>query len=452
MRRALAKLVDGPLLQGVATSLLVRDLRRGRDLFAHGADTPRNPASGTKLLTAAAALAELGPEFTFVTELRGPAPAGGVIPGDLYLVGGGDPMLGERDLWALVQSLAAQGVREVRGDLVLDAGRYDDQVWPPAYEQKSSDAAFQAPVAALAVGYSSVTVQVVPGDAQGKPARVVALPSGAPVTVDNRASTGRGRGARLRVSVVQGRTGDVARVRGRIGLASAPRSYRRRATRPVRLAGGVAQHLMEHAGVRIRGRLRTGPAPEGLTLVASHRSRPLAEIVAGMGKYSNNFIAEMLLKELAVAAGSRPGTSTAGAAVLTRLFETRDLRREGLQVSNGSGLYDANRISARSLVELLASLHGDPRLGPDFVAGLAVAGRDGTLLRRFRDPRARAGRQLVRAKSGTLAGVASLSGYAWARDGTPLAFSCLLEEVRSLEAARVMLDRIATALTRYQPR
>jgi len=189
-----------------------------------------------------------------------------------------------------------------------------------------------------------------------------------------------------------------------------------------------------------------------LTLVASHRSRPLAEIVAGMGKYSNNFIAEMLLKELAVAAGSRPGTSTAGAAVLTRLFETRDLRREGLQVSNGSGLYDANRISARSLVELLASLHGDPRLGPDFVAGLAVAGRDGTLLRRFRDPRARAGRQLVRAKSGTLAGVASLSGYAWARDGTPLAFSCLLEEVRSLEAARVMLDRIATALTRYQPR
>lgn len=452
LRGALAKLLADPALQGARSSLLVRDLRRGQDLFAHEADTPRNPASGAKLLTAAAALELIGPAYTFTTSLRGARPSAGVLPADLYLVGGGDPMLGERDLWALVQALVAEGVREVSGDLVLDASRYDDQVWPPAYDQKSSDAAFQAPVAALALGFSVLTLRVHPGSAVGQPARVSVQPQGAPVTVDNQALTGKGSRARLRASVLQGRRGDVVRVRGRIGLAAKRQLIRRRATRPVLLAGATLRQLLEQSGVRLRGTVRVGAAPADLPMLAEHRSRPLAEIVSAMGKYSNNFIAEMLIKELAVASGERPGTSAAGVAAVATLFEQRDLHRVGLQVTNGSGLYDANRVSAHSLVDLLAAVEADPRLGPDFVAGLAVAGRDGTLRQRFRDRRAHSARQHVRAKSGTLSGVASLSGYAWARDGSPLAFACLLEDVRSLEGARRTLDRIAAALARYQPR
>ncbi len=438
-----------PALVGLRTGVLVRDLETGQDLYTRDAAEPMNPASGSKLLTAAAALAALGPATVFQTELRGPAPEGSVLPGDLCLHGGGDPYFLERDLWELVRGLEERGLHELRGDLILDASRYDDRVWPPAYDQKPSDAAYQAPVAALALGFTSLELRVTPGTAVGEPARLTVAPLGAPVVIDNTATTVRGRGARLSVTVVQAAGGDRVSLRGRIGLAQGERVYRRRATRPVRLVAGVLERLLERAGLRLTGQIRYDLCPPAARVLAQHDSPPLRELVALMNKHSNNFMAEMLVKELAAAAGGKPASSARGVAELRRILEARQLWGRRMRVSNGSGLYDANRVTAQDMVGLLQDMAADPELGPEFLASLAVAGRDGSLRHRFDEPGARAGLQKVRAKSGTLARVSTLTGYAVADDGHRLAFSFLFEEVESLPAATRALDRMAAALVRY---
>ena len=444
------EVLDDPALQDARISLLVRDLDQDRDLFVHKPLLALNPASGTKVITGSALLSQLGGAYTFVTKVQGLPPDRGAIASDLVLVGGGDPLLRERDLWALTQQLADLGLREVRGDLVLDHTRYDDRIWPPAYEQKGSDAAYQAPVAALAVGFSALRIRVLPGIGAGKAARVSVSPRGAPLTIDNRITTRRGRGARLSVSVVQGRNGDIVRLRGRIGRKHRGKLFMRRATRPVALAGGVFRELLSRAGIVVRGQTRQGRSHEGLKTLAEHRSLSLGILVALMNKHSNNFMAEMLLKELSLARGAEQGSSEEGARALMAFFRERGLPSDGMVLRNGSGLYDANRVSARGLVALLQDMADDPLLGPEFISSLAVAGVDGTLLHRFAERETRPAVSRVRAKSGTLARAISLSGYVWAADSTRLAFACLIEDFRSLAGARRALDRIGALLARYE--
>ncbi|MGF1467795.1 MAG: D-alanyl-D-alanine carboxypeptidase/D-alanyl-D-alanine-endopeptidase [Sandaracinaceae bacterium] len=429
---------------GPDVGIAVVDVAAGRPVFQHHAGRPLNPASNQKLVTAAAALGTLGPSFTLRTAVLGAIEDGRVR--ELVLRGFGDPTLTRGQLYAMALEVADQGVRRV-DRLVVDGTYFDDEVLPPAFEQQPDEvAAFRAPVAALSVDRNAYDLRIIPGAEVSAPCRV-RLPGAAYFDVDQGATTGE-PGA-LRVVADQRDAGErmSLRLRGTVPVDVRGVTYRRRVIHPLRFAGEVAREALAAAGIRVTDEVRVGAGPDGLPLLVTHRSPPLGAILPAMGKWSDNFTAEMLFKVLG-AERSRPGRADVAALAVRAFLAERGLPIDRIDIVNGSGLFDGNRIAAQHLADLLAAVYRDPALRPTYVAHLAVGGVDGTLRRRLRDLPAP---RIVRAKTGTLAGVIALSGYVLGpRLDRVYAFSILTNGVRGRHgAARRLADAIVTALAEH---
>jgi D-alanyl-D-alanine carboxypeptidase/D-alanyl-D-alanine-endopeptidase (penicillin-binding protein 4) len=413
------------------------DVTTGAEIASVLADEPMNPASNQKLVTAAIALEVLGPTFTFTAGLFGKIAAARVD--ELVLRAEGDPSLSRGDLEAFAKALFDKGVRAV-GDVAVDQSAFDESFIPPGFEQQPDEwAAFRAPVSAVSLDRNSVLVTVAPGERQG-PARVTFEPAGF-VDVEGHVKTSP-RGARplARVGLAPQGQRLVAKVSGSVPEGSEPIRYRQRVDDPRLLAGYALKNALTAAGIHVTGSVRSGGAAQRHELV-SRRSRPLGELLPELGKQSDNFYAETLLKAVALKARGRPASSSAGAEVATAWLKAVGAWDSAVRVGNGSGLFDANRLSARSLARLLVSVHRDADLSAPFQAQLAVGGVDGTLRGRFVKL---APRRVVLAKTGTLRDVVTLSGYVMDPERShPVAFSLLLNGVAGRAAAgRQRIDRV----------
>jgi serine-type D-Ala-D-Ala carboxypeptidase/endopeptidase (penicillin-binding protein 4) len=184
-------------------------------------------------------------------------------------------------------------------------------------------------------------------------------------------------------------------------------------------------------------------------VIARHESEPLSTLLYALGKNSDNFYAEMILKALGAEASGGTGTSAAGAEAVTQWLTAAGAQDPGNRITNGSGLFDANRATAGSIARALSAGWNDPRLGPELVAELAIGGVDGTLRSRFR-----AGRELrlIRAKTGTLARTVALSGYVLSPSGkSPIAFAILVNGVGGQHTElRRRIDEVVEAIVRRQ--
>jgi D-alanyl-D-alanine carboxypeptidase/D-alanyl-D-alanine-endopeptidase (penicillin-binding protein 4) len=210
-------------------------------------------------------------------------------------------------------------------------------------------------------------------------------------------------------------------------------------------AGSVFALQLEAVGIEVTGSVKRASGRLPVTL-ATHEGRPLAEIVRLFMKYSNNSIAESLVKSLAVASGSVPGSWPAGIAALQAELGRLGLVTTGAVLRDGSGLSPDDRVSARMLVDALRLASDSFRFGPEFVSSMPIANRDGTLARR-----AAASADRLRAKTGLLSDqrVTTLSGYAEMPDGEVAVFSILLNgHPGSSAAAIAAVDRLAAELTR----
>ncbi|HEX2047187.1 MAG TPA: D-alanyl-D-alanine carboxypeptidase/D-alanyl-D-alanine-endopeptidase [Acidimicrobiales bacterium] len=371
--------------------LVVGDPGGGRVHYARNDSLSLIPASTMKVMTSAAALAQLGPQTRFTTEVRaGGAPSDGAV-GDLYLVGGGDPLLSTADFAAdggymgqprrstsietLADKVVAAGVRRV-GRLLGDESRYDSERLVPSWNPRYIVNFDISPISALVVdkAFSSTTPPAV-------------------------------------------------------------------AVSPPAHAASVLAGLLRARGVTV-GDTGTGKAPGGAPLVTSIQSEPLTEIVAEVLQNSDNLAAEMLVKEMGTRPGS-PGSTTAGlAAMAERLRQLAGVTGEDMTAVDGSGLDRTDRLTCSVLQRVVAQA-GDA--GP-LTRGLPEAGRNGTLFRRFLGTPA-AGR--IRAKTGSLEGVVALSGYATGQGGRSIAFSLLANELPSNSAGAGLQDRVANVLAGY---
>lgn len=345
-------------------------------LFAHNPTTPLAGASSQKLVTATALLLALGPDERLETEVAAAAPlAAGVVAGDLYVVGGGDPLLatpgydatmvGNRggfltvDPAAIADAIAAAGVTRIEGRVVGDDTRYDSVRYHPAWPSRFRAQSVIGPVSALNVN------------------------DGFGFYLDD--GQGPGAGATLE---------------------------------PAANAAAIITQLLRLRGITVAGEASVGDAPDGLAPVATVPSATVREIVAEMLTDSDNDTAEMALKEVGLdEAGS--GTWEAGAAAATQLLAEAGVAMDGVQIVDGSGLSDTNRLSCQLLVDLLTR----PDTGPVLVEGLAVAGETGTLAGRWEGTPLE-GR--LRAKTGTLNNVTALSGRVDPLQGGTLTFSYVL--------------------------
>jgi len=442
-------LLEDPILADATIGIHVVDLETGKALYSRGADVPLNPASNVKLLTTAAALVALGPEHRYATRLlRGDgALSGAVIKGDVYLQGSGDPNLVTEDLVALASELHARGIRRITGGVVVDNTRFDKDELPPGFDQKDELASYRAPSSAASINFNTFVVRAAPGAKAGDAALVGLDPPVGGVALTNTATTVAGRKAKLFADVEPDGTGVKIEIRGTIGEDASATKYRYPIVDPSRNAGEVLLFALKQQGIKVgRRSVKIGAAPRDARGLATHFSEPLSSLIRSVNKFSNNFMAEQVLKTLSPE--DKPATFADATAKEKAVLESIGVSLEGARLTNGSGLYDTNRVSPTQLTSLLGAMYADFRFRADFLASLAVMGVDGTTRSRLAETDAT---RWVRVKTGTLDGISALSGYVGARGRAPIVFSVLFNDLPrgGTSAAREVQNEIALMLSRY---
>lgn len=396
-----------------AVGAVVVPVEGSRPVVLHHAAAPMNPASVMKLFTAYAALDLLGPAFTFHTDafVAGRV-VNGVLEGNLHIRGGGDPQLTYERLWRFLGQVRARGVREVRGDLVIDRGYFAPAPHDPAGFDGEGRRAYNVGADALLVNFNVVNFRFVP-EAGG--VRVTAEPDLPNVEIATRlqltSEPCHGYRAGIAHEVVQ--TGLLAHVTfsGTYPVSCGDRSWALAVLENTRFTEAHLRWLWSAVGGVLGGGVREGPVPDGARLLHRQDSEPLAALVRDMNKHSSNVMARHLFLALSAEPLQRDGNPKASMVRIRDWLGLRRIAAPELVMENGSGLSRHERASAATLAALLKSAWASP-LMPEFVASLPIYAVDGTLKTRRG---AAAGHAHL--KGGTLNEVQSVAGYVLDREG-----------------------------------
>jgi len=444
LKQAIDEIVARTPLHAARASMVVASLDSGQVLYARDPDALLNPASNVKLFTSAAALASLGPEYRFETEvLADGLPSGGAVR-SLFVRGKGDPTFVTERLWALAGEIEHRGVKAVKGDIFVDDGYFDGEREGPGYDQEKGDRSYLAPVGALSFNFNVIAIHVAAGGRVGDKGRVEVEPASEYVEVENRTRTVKA-GSRRRVTPASVRLPNGRQrviVNARLALGSRDLVFYRKIDDPPAYFGWTLKRLLELRGVKVSGKLRRGTVPPTARTRTVANSESLGEIVRKLEKTSNNFVAEQLLKTLGAEKKGAPGTWPKGVEAVEDFLAEAGIPRGAYVMKNGSGLNDTNRFSARQTVTLLREMWRRFPVMADFLAALPVAGRDGTTRWRMEGTEGR-----LRAKTGTLENVTSLSGYVETAGHDRLVFSILVNDFPGRPHATVRaVDAVGNAL------
>ena len=407
---------------------IVVSLTRGDTLFSHEPDDRLVPASTMKLFTSAIALEKLGPDHIFSTDVLRDGPLeGGVVRGNLVLRGDGDPALSSRwvrggpdaPMTMLARFTAGAGIQRVTGDLIADASAFESRRIPEGWLSRYAGAGYAAPFSALSLNENIVIVAITPGKSGGA-ATVFLEPATRGMTVTSTVRTVNGRGMRVSARRVGD---DRVVVTGSIGASAGTARYQLVVGDPATFAAGAFRAALEAQGITVGGAIRVGAAPATATVVTGLPSPPLARLVSLMNRESINHYAELLWRDAARGPGRATigSAETAGAIMHEFLVNQVGVTPTAVTATDGSGLSVLDRVTARSLVQLLAHAHRAP-WGSAFHASLPVAGESELLRSRMRITPAQGN---LHAKTGTTNDVIGLSGYVTAENGEILAFAFL---------------------------
>jgi serine-type D-Ala-D-Ala carboxypeptidase/endopeptidase (penicillin-binding protein 4) len=442
----LGSLATSPVFHPQETGIAVIALPEGRWVFERNAARSLKPASALKILTSAAALSLLKPEFVHETRLwaDGTVDASGTLAGNLYVEGRGAPDLVGEAWWIMARRLAALGLRRVEGQLIGDEAWFDAARRPPGWPAPTADSWYNAPVGALSCNFNVVTVRLEPSLLLGGRPDLTLEPTASFFQVLNRARTvAQPTDIRVDRSWENGR--NLLVVDGVIRRGAGPVLVNRSVEEPALYALHTFREIARGCGIEFAGNLSVGTVPAGARLLYRHESKPLGALVRDMNKNSSNFMAEMLIKTLGTQFVGVPGTTSDGLSIVRAWMEGFGLDMSGVALSDGSGLSDDDRVPAAVLAGALARAQGDFEIGPEMIASLPIGGADGTLSDRFPTDDSR---RRVRAKTGRIAGAVSLAGYAATRDRRTYAFAILANQPRgTLEAVHQAMDRVVDALT-----
>lgn len=447
----LGSLLDDPVFASSDVALQVVDVLTGDELYSWDADETLVPASTMKVVTSAAALRSLGPTWRFHTALLhdGEISGEGVLEGNLYVRGTGDPTLVVEKLWKLVADLEVEGVVEIDGDVILDDTYFSDGPMIPGWRKKvdiANGPAYFAPVGALSLNHNALSIVIAPAFELGGPARLQLETSSDLVSFDNQLETvSAGKRGWVRIEREADATSGTTRfvVEGEVPHGSDIQRHYRAVAEPRSWFGSVLGDILEDRGIRVTGRIVAGSTPADAVELVRLWSPPLHEILNHTNKYSSNFMAEHVLKAMGAEVKGAPGTAEKGLEVVREYFDELGIPRGEYVIVNGSGLSRDARLQPSHLNAVLMDMHHDPLLAPEFLSMLSVSGRDGTLRRRF-DAEDESGR--VRGKTGSLNGVYCLTAYVRTRGGEVYALTILVNNFRRTRPVRSLHDRFGEAL------
>ena len=400
-------------------------LTRGDTLFAHRPDASMSPASTMKLFTTVLAYETLGPTHQFRTDVvrAGPLSPDGTLYGDLVLRGGGDPSLSGRYIGGgpgapadlLAAHVAAAGIKTIRGNLVADESAFDAQRIPLGWPSRYLGASYAPRVSALSMNENAALVYVTPS---GSGATLALEPPSTTMRLVNQVRSVAGRTSRIMVMTPDDST---IILKGTIGRSGGPKAWTVMLMNPALFVAGAFRAALAERGIRVEGDVKLGATPSEYTIVASVASQPLGRLATIMNGESINHFAELLFRSAARLRNVN-GSALAAGQLLDSLLTFRAGATPGAVVAtDGSGLSTLNRVTARSLVQLLAYADRAP-WSWDFHSSLPIAGETDLLRRRMRLTPAQGN---LHAKTGTLNRVTSLSGYVRSQNGEMIAFAFL---------------------------
>ncbi|HET6719046.1 MAG TPA: D-alanyl-D-alanine carboxypeptidase/D-alanyl-D-alanine-endopeptidase [Rhodocyclaceae bacterium] len=409
------------------------DPRRGFRRLAENAAQPMNPASVMKLFTTGAALDLLGPARTWQTEVRvTQLPRGGVLKGSLYLKGSGDPKLNLAQFWQLLRELRQRGVREIRGDLVLDRSLFELPPHDPAAFDGEGLRPYNVGADAALIGFQALRFLLIP-DPAGKKVEVLQLTPDARLRVVNRLHQVGGECRDWRDRIAPRISGSTLELAGPFPTSCGEKPLNLSPLAADAQVDGLFRALWRELGGSLRGKVVGGRTPDDSLLLASHESPPLAELVRDINKFSNNVMARQLF--LALSAETPPATYDKSTARLRDWLQRRGIAAPELVIENGAGLSRLDRASADTLAALLRSIWHSPTM-PELVSSLPILGEDGTMKKRGNGNRGRA-----HLKTGYLDGVRALAGYVIDQRGERWLLVALVNHANAM-GAKEGLDRL----------
>ena len=425
----------------------VKSMRSGATLYARNINQSLEPASTMKILTAEAALLYLGSGYRFSTQLLTDAKTvkNGVLQGNLYVVLSGDPTLTYPDLVDLMMALRTEQIIAIAGNVYIDNTAYDQSFYGPGWIGRDRNYCYAAPISASIINHNCLSFQMAPSKV-GRPASVLTSPKyfypGIRNSVVTKPSRTRTCGLRLSTDP-NSRIG----VDGCIAKGSDAWGVSYVVTDIPEYNRSLFKNLLKGLAIDVYGSVTFGSAPQSASLVSNHNSKPLDELIHQMLKKSDNIIAGALFKKLGQLYTGKPGSWENGSVAVAQILSKHaGVNTTGMRVLDGSGLSPDNLATPSQMMQVLDFTYHHSGTREQFMSALPIAGVDGTLKHRMWNIARK-----IRAKTGTISGVATLAGYAVSADQEPLAFVIMFNGLKGLGwRYKSYEDKIATALTRYR--
>jgi len=403
------------------------------------------PASVTKVATALAVLNTLPLDTVWTTELQGNGKVeNGILKGDLCFKGGGDPGFVSESMWVLVQEFMRQQIHTIEGNIIYDRTRFDSEEVDKNREAGRVDRAYDAPISALSFNWNAATIFVKPSKVGERPI-VFTPPQSDYLMLDNKAITSPAQ-TKLTLDVSREQRGerDVILVRGQIPENLSEKVFYKSITNPGLWTATHLAQFLKKENVIVKGKIIVGSCAKEYSFKTLMPSKKLSEQIADMLKFSNNFVAEMLVKNLAAVKNPNvPAEMEKGLAEIHQFLLSIGIKNQEFKIVNASGLSRENKLSSNVIIKLLnyAKDHGE--FFPEFIQGLPIAGVDGTLKKRLAGEH----RGVVRAKTGYLDGISSLAGYIQSKKGEQYVFSFIYNgSYENALVAKNLYDELSKAV------
>ena len=426
LEKRINQVLNNQCTKNATVSMLVKSLGTGKVLYSRQPNLPMVPASNMKIVTAIAALEILKPDYLFKTFFSYTGKrVGDVIDGDLIITGGGDPHIVIEDLFLMADEIRKRGITRVTGNLILDESYFEQVPFPKGWKPSKKRRAYEAPIGALSFNFNSFAISIFPPSQTGGKV-VVSLSPDSPYfsLVNNVRIVKKGRSKITLDFRKRHGGGETVVVGGQIHSESKDIVYYRSVKYPLEYFGMTFIHFLSMSGVTFGGEVLPVTSVMDSNNLFAYESKPLYDQVAFMNKYSNNFMAEHILKTIAAESAISPGSQSEGVRKVEEYLEKMGFESDMYRIYDGSGFARENRLTTSIIVQLLEHAYKKWEYGPEFLTSLALMGRDGSV-----EGRMVTTEKTIRVKTGTLNSVSALSGFYPLDTGDILAFSILFNEL-----------------------